>query len=538
MVVAPPAYTGRSERRVSGFNAEVEEGAAITWVLTLDRPVMDLRLLFGQSADESLKFQPLTDGSLQATRAISETTLYHAAAVTPEGLAWNPAEIYSLKVLKDQAPAVSIRQPAEPRTEIAPAISPEAGSPKVIVEVLVADDYGITEAHLVATVAKGSGEAVKFREQNIAFDAAQPTEEPLRRRFLKTLDLGALGLEPGDELYFHVEATDNRPPSNNRSRSETRFIVLKGPDESGSTAGKGVTGINLVPQYFRSQRQIIIDTEKLIADRAVLSEAEFRERANNLGVDQQLLRQRYGQFLGEEAESDAPLEEHFEGDGHDHGPAPEVPQTPEEIVTRFGHQHDSQDEATLFDRETKGTMRQALAAMWEAERLLRMAEPAEALAPENRALEILKQLQQAERSYVQRVGFETAPIDLVERRLHGDVSEVPDRAISRGPSAIPDPVEADVRTALRSFDIEALRGLEPALMKAATDQPEIFLEGLRELRRLVAGETPTPKPPSQLERALLRLLRSPERRPARGHEVSPSLAEPYFQNLERTQPKP
>jgi hypothetical protein len=140
---------------------------------------------------------------------------------------------------------------------------------RVLVEVMASDDYGITDAHLVATVAKGTGEAVKFREQKIAFDTDAPGDNG-SRRFIKTLDLLALGLEPGDELYFHVEAADNRQPTSNRARSETRFIVLKGPEQTVGTPGAGVAGVNLVPEYFRSQRQIIIDTEKLIRDRPTL----------------------------------------------------------------------------------------------------------------------------------------------------------------------------------------------------------------------------------------------------------------------------
>ena len=94
------------------------------------------------------------------------------------------------------------------------------------------DDYGLADAHLVATVAKGSGEAVKFREQVIPFDGDNEDEpspgSSITRRFTKTLDLAALGLEPGDELYFYVEARDNRQPTPNHTRSETRFLVLQG----------------------------------------------------------------------------------------------------------------------------------------------------------------------------------------------------------------------------------------------------------------------------------------------------------------------
>ena len=520
LLVRPPAYTGRAERRVDGLNAEIEEGAAVTWTITLDQPVQQARL----TADVALE-RAGDDGALHGSRTISETMLYQLEATLPDGSTWKPTEIHSLKVMKDGAPLLKVAQPDAARTEVAPA-----ADVRVPVEVLANDDYGITDAHLIATVAKGTGEAVKFREQKIAFDADEPGENG-GRRFSKTLDLIALGLEPGDELYFHVEAADNRQPTSNRARSETRFIVLKGAEQIASTPAAGVTGINLVPEYFRSQRQIIIDTEKLIADRATLPADEFGQRANSLGIDQQLLRQRYGQFLGEEAESDGDEEAHFPGDGHDHGDG--VPQTYAEVAEQFGHTHDSQDEATLFDRQTKGTMRQALAAMWQAERFLRMAQPEEALAPENRALEILKELQQADRAYVQRVGFEAAPLDEARRRLRGDVDDVPLRATS--PVAAPAPNEAmeAVRALLRVPvpEREALLRAEPALAKAATEEPEKFLPALEELRRLRAGGVPSADGAGILEAALLQLVPSARPAPARQHEDSPALAGPYFERL-------
>jgi hypothetical protein len=77
---------------------------------------------------------------------------------------------------------------------------------------------------------------VKFREEKIAFDVNEPSDAaPNGRRLLKTFDLLALGLEPGDELYFFIEAADNREPSRNQARSETRFIILKGADQTVST---------------------------------------------------------------------------------------------------------------------------------------------------------------------------------------------------------------------------------------------------------------------------------------------------------------
>jgi hypothetical protein len=196
-----------------------------------------------------------------------------------------------------------LAEPAAARTELA-AVGP------VVVRVGVNDDYAVSAAQLIATVAKGSGEGVKFREQAMAFDAA--TGEKTARVFTKTIDLKQLGMAAGDELYFFVTATDNRQPTANQTRSETRFITIKGPEQVALTGGRGMRGVNLVPEYFRSQRQLIIDTEKLVVAKATLSEAEFRRRSEDLGIDQKLLRLRYGQFLGEafEPEKDARPDPH------------------------------------------------------------------------------------------------------------------------------------------------------------------------------------------------------------------------------------
>ncbi len=544
LAFAPPAYTGRPNRRISGLNAEVEEGATVTWTLLLDAPVTQPRLVFGATEAQALPLQLATEGNLQASRLIMETALYSVAAVTADGAAWNPPELYSLKVIKDQPPALKILQPALSRTELTAEMASAVG-----IEIVATDDYAIADAYLVATVAKGTGEAVKFREERIAFDTNEPTAEPPgRRRLTKILDLVALGLEAGDELYFYVEATDNRAPISNRVRTETRFIALKGPGQILSAPGTGVAGVNLVPEYFRSQRQIIIDTEKLIGDRPTLSDAEVRRRSNNLGIDQQMLRQRYGQFLGEEVELG---EGHSLDDGHDHGASPRdetKPITQEQLTAEFGHQHDTPDEGTLFDRETKGTMRQALAAMWEAERFLRGAQLAEALPAENLALEILKALQQSDRAYVQRVGFEPAPINFAERRLRGDVSAIPPRAVAEARSAPATSRETEARDVLRlapwsraagpisSGAQEALRKVEEALIEAATQSPERFLPALQELRALRNGPAPVPNEQSKLKQALLQMLPKPERQPVRPREVSPALALPYFEALKERGP--
>jgi hypothetical protein len=87
-----------------------------------------------------------------------------------------------------------------------------------------------------------------------------------------------MDMAPGDELYFYVEALDNHAQA---TRSDLFIVSLT--DTAQVTLAEAMTlGINPVPEYFRSQRQIIIDTEKLLKERPKLprrrSRAQQRHR--------------------------------------------------------------------------------------------------------------------------------------------------------------------------------------------------------------------------------------------------------------------
>ena len=203
----------------------------------------------------------------------------------------------------------------------------------------------------------------------------------------------------------------------------------------------------------------------------------------------------------------------------------------------FVDSHDTQDAATLFDRETKGTLKDALAAMWEAEGCLRTVRVPDALAPEHRALEILKDLQQSARAYVQHVGFEPAPLKIDERRLKGDATGAPAVASDKDAPPPTDPALGVVRAALAAFpSLDALRPVEPVLTAAATRQPEVFLDGLQTLRRVCAGDGAMNADALRpLQRALWRLLPPATGLPVRGSESVPSMADAYAKALQDTE---
>ena len=87
-------------------------------------------------------------------------------------------------------------------------------------------------------------------------------------------------------------------------------------------------GVDVMPEYFRSQRQIIIDSEKLLRDKRRITKQTFNATSNELAHDQKVLRLRYGEFLGEEFQSSV-------------GPQSSISnEQAEDVEKTFGHAHD------------------------------------------------------------------------------------------------------------------------------------------------------------------------------------------------------
>ncbi len=381
--ITPPRYTGLPARGEAGADVEVPEGSALGWEVELTGPVTAAWL--ASTAGDSV---PLVHGAgarWTAAGTATRSALWRAEAAGPDTLRARSTDL-RLAVRPDRPPTLTVVAPPE-RTELAPdSLRP------VAVEVRASDDYGVDSASLAVTIASGRGEAVRFRRLSLPF-ARRTTLADGELGLEAALDPAQLGLGPGDELYFTAIVTDRRAPVPNRSRSDTRFLAVR-DTAAPPTGDLARMALGVEPEYFRSQRQVIIDTEKLLADSAGLTRTTFRDRANGIGIDQGLLRLRYGQFLGEEFEESE-------------GGVGEV------------HLHDDAENATLLGQSVKSKLRAAVAAMWQAELKLRTGEPRAALPHEYRALDFIKQVQQEARSYVQRVGFEPPPIEVAKLRLTG-----------------------------------------------------------------------------------------------------------------------
>jgi hypothetical protein len=454
IIVTPPAYTGLGRQKLMSLDAKAPVDSRLAWTLTLDRDATAVTLVF-QDGDRL----PLRGAGRvwKGERVLSASALYRVEIDGAEPFAGTRAS--RLDAIADAPPEVIVRQPEKTLT----LLTADQKTWSLAFE--ARDAYGLGEAALTITLAQGSGDNIKTTEQRIVLDGSGDTRS---RRYDKKLDLTALGFAKGDDLIVKLSVADNHPPQPNVSNSAS--FILRWPPEK-SAESEGMEGIvqKTLPAYFRSERQIIIDTEALIAKRASLAANAVEKQSDELGVDQKVLRLRYGQFLGEGFETSgekAPQDDHADAHAKDDtlpaGASESLKQLPndgdhavsdspanksvmgrdEDVLHEFGHAHDNAEATTLLDPETRRILKAALDEMWQAELNLRQAQPDLALPFEYKALDYIKQVQQAERIYLARAGLELPQVDAA-RRLTGKREGLSDRSQTLpAPEASDSPVPA------------------------------------------------------------------------------------------------
>ncbi len=522
--VKPPAYTARPEREQSNFNLDIEEGASVGWQLKTTQDVRSVKLIFNDSASVSLKPVGISKQSWTTDNLIPAPGFYQV------NIDSNLSDLYKIEIIRDLPPSIHIQTPKQFTTV-------DYGEPEeILTRINMTDDYAISDASIIATLASGSGEAVKFKEQKMilpGFIAGRRVYD-----LQKLLSLPSFGVKPGDELYFYVKATDNH---NQETRSDIYIINLADTAQLMSLEGLA-NGINLKPEYFRSQRQIIIETEQLLKDKDTLSVETFKNRSNNLGIDQKMLRLRYGKFLGEEDESGV-----FEGGRPGDLGDPSNFSNADKLKDAFTDKHDNAEDATYLEHETKKKLRATLTKMWNPELQLRTFKPAAALPFEYKALRLLKDLQQQSRVYVAKTNQKTTPLDL-QKRLTGDLSKITSPLLQKNIDAGDDPLTA-VREALSLLEQVRITGstagisheimLEAGrqLDEKAIQQPSVFLRSVQALRKITGNrdkDLVNLRDVTLAENGLQKLLSDPPLLPAAvAGSAAKQLTKQYFSILQK-----
>ena len=425
LVIEPPAYTGLGTQESASLDAKVPEGAKVAFTVRVGTDAGGVTLVFHDGSRIKLQH----DGNTwHGERVLFASALYRVQLdeVPPNGAALALADhLYRLDVIPDRPPELIVRAPDHTSS----LLSKGQKTWELMFE--ARDDYGLGPAELSLAHVQGSGENIQTSQQTFVLTG---DGDGRHRIYRKTLDLGALGLAEGDDLIVRLAVADNHPAPPNRTESAS--FVLRWPAEV-EALSSGMEGLvqKTLPAYFSSERQLIIDSEALQADRGREGTPRFTARSDALAAEQRILRLRYGEFLGEESERSAQHDADATPSSRAFGDAGN-------LTSEYGHVHDRPEAATLLDPDTRRLLQGALQEMWQAELHLHQSDPAQALPYEYRALDFIKQVQQAERIYLARSGVQLPQVD-ASRRLSGDRAGLTDRVGRAAPASTNDaPVAA------------------------------------------------------------------------------------------------
>jgi len=454
--ITPPGYTRQPARDDATLDAKAPQGTRLQWTIRFAPQPTSAELVF----HDGRRLKLTRDGDdWRGSDVLARSALYRIAVDGAPPL--QPATLHRLDAIPDRAPQLRVLEPDRSLSLMT------QGQRNWALAFEGSDDYGVaSSATLRITLAQGSGENITFREQSMTLGGSGSATV---KRFAHRLDLAALGLAAGDDLIVQLSVNDNHTPSAQTARSAS--LILRWPSDLG-TETTGLEGMvkKVLPAYFRSQRQIIIDAEALLKDKRKLEADSYVKRSDAIGVDQRILRMRYGQFLGEEAEGEpkppptndaddthgaddtaaAPADEHAHADAGGAGKFGEEGA----VLEEYGHTHDHAEAATLLDPDTRKILKSALDEMWQSEGHLRQGHPELALPYAYRALRFIKQVQQATRIYLARVGPELPPID-ESRRMSGDRAGLANRDDALVAADIADPTLAALWGSLDAAQVPA-----------------------------------------------------------------------------------
>lgn len=548
-----PAYTRQRTLTTSGMNVRAVEGSGLTWKIHFNVPVGEVVIDIN-----GVKSKMKENGGIYSvSTSLKHSGFYNFRFLDTLGHAY-VSELYSLEALPDEPPGITMKGLDQFK------IFDHDDSKTITFGTRITDDFGIREAHIVATVSKGSGESVKFREERLSFDN-QVTKGMKTLELTKKLNLDSLKLEAGDELYFYVEARDVRVPNPNTTHSETYFAVIR--DTATNKFGvEGTMAADLMPDYFRSQRQLIIDTEKLIREKPKMAKAVFNTKSNELGFDQKSLRLKYGAFMGEEdadgaSPSSAPTdntsgaEEGLANYTHNHdGEHDPLPQNPKQVredknenpLSAYLHDHNNEEASKQVERSLRSKLLEAMDEMWDAELYLRLYQPEASLPYQYRSLKLLQEIKNTARIYVHRIGFDPPPIK-EDARLSGNLEEVQNYRNRKEMST--DDAYHYIRLALGRLEelnkgfVEISREDQLIFEKAAgelaaqaLESPGKYLKTLQGLQWLSEAVPQPPEVISSIKEGLMKVIPVPDPEPEKRTGYYGELDELTVKELEKHDP--
>jgi hypothetical protein len=427
--VVPPAYTGLGAFEVPG-DAPVRALAGSQVELTLHaRGTVEGASLSFNGAEAAMR--ALGEGRFSGTFIAAASGAFEARILTDEKLAPAPL-VRAVEVYADVPPEARIVEPSG--DQLLRSIPAEP----VSVRWTARDDLGLAGIALKYIKSRGEGDAAKFTNGELSLGSVE-RESPREWRGTAQLDLARLGLQAGDTLVFWIEARDRNTSAGNTGRSASLAIAIRAPEAAKLNLSDLLP--NEIGRFLLSQRQIIIKTEKLHAERTRLAQSELLNRSNDIAADQRDFKNSFNDYI--KTEGDSSDEETDAGTGE-----ASVEERAREAETErtAPHFHGIPEPPTGAPASVR-EMVYAIRAMWDAEDALSIGDTAKALVHERDALTRLKRAQAAVR-YIPPIVARSKPVDL-KRRYAGELAEIRTRLekLARRPQS---KESAELRAALQN----------------------------------------------------------------------------------------
>ena len=276
-----PAYTGLEPRKVEdGGDIAVLKGTEVRVhvVPTMTSPGGQILLHDKDSA--GLAPRAGGDGGLDGKFVADRDGFYRIELDAPTGEKVAASPQYTIDVLADQPPTVSISKPG--RDTSASPIE------EVFVEARAEDDYGVKDLELVYSVNGGAEKTLRL------FDGKNRLSEVTAGH---TFYLEELNVAPGDFVSYYARAADNDAVAGaKRTTSDLYFLQIRPlrkefkRAESNAGGGGGGGGNQQVGALSQQQRQIIAATFNINRDRKTMSADKLRENSTVIALSQAKLR--------------------------------------------------------------------------------------------------------------------------------------------------------------------------------------------------------------------------------------------------------
>jgi hypothetical protein len=347
-----PAYTGLAPQKIEdGGDIAVLRGTEVRV-----RAVPTMATSGGQVVIEkssAYALAPAPDGALTGSFKVDKDGLYHVEMDAPTGERVNASPQYTIDVLSDGPPTVSIAKPGRD-TQVSPI-------EEVFVEARADDDFGVKNLELVYSVNGGESKTLRL------FSGQKRMPEVSAGH---TFYLEELALKPGDFVSYFARATDNDAVQGAKAATSDIYFMRIRPlskdfrqaQSQASGGGGGQQQDDGANNLSEQQKKIIAATFNVQRDRKTMTAAKLRENTTVVALSQTKLREQV-----------------------------------EELVLRL-NQRLGGDESF---KKIIELLPKAIAEMKSAESKLQASSPDAALQPEQKALQFLQQAEEEFETQVQ-----------------------------------------------------------------------------------------------------------------------------------------